>query len=342
MFVSAEEALASVHEMLQELTARHPSRVMLMLGARDAADRDIEMFVESICQSDKRGGGKRVSCEEITLKAYGKYVAELPSASLPLLVSDLATFLWWQNEPRVSDKVLDTLLRATDRLIIDSASFANPEDDLLETNKLFGAEDYDHVGISDLNWARLTFWRELLADFYDVGAYRAALDKIDLVEIDYVAPEQDENYVAPQALLFAGWLASRLGWNIIEAQSSDAHEDSAMLAFKFFRKKQDASENITVELNRVARGECKPGRLVRVELRSSVDEATAFTVARSDDNLHLLAEAKLRTNTQRGRVLPVRNRSTAQLLSREMEILCNDQIYQEAIAVATQMIDRSR
>jgi hypothetical protein len=39
--------------------------------------------------------------------------------------------------------------------------------------------------------------------------------------------------------------------------------------------------------------------------------------------------------------LPVRNRSAAQLLSREMEILCNDQIYQEAIAVAATMIDRS-
>jgi len=342
VFVSAEEALASVHEMLQELTARHPSRVMLMLGARDAADRDIEMFVESICQSDKRGGNKRVSCEEITLKAYGKYVAELPSASLPLLVSDLSTFLWWQNEPRVSDKVLDTLLRATDRLIIDSASFANPEDDLLESNKLYGAENYDHVGISDLNWARLTFWRELLADFYDVGAYRATLDEIDLVEIDYVAPEQDENSVAPQALLFAGWLSSRLGWNFADEQSPEAQEKSATLTFHFSRQPQDDAGKITVRLNRVKQGECKPGRLVRVELRSTVNEATAFTVARSDDNLHLLAEAKLGTDTHRGRVLPVRNRSTAQLLSREMEILCNDQIYLEALAVAAKMIDRSR
>src|SRR6185312_1490012 len=68
VFVSAEEALESVHQMLQELTAWHPSRVMLMLGAREAADRDIEMFVESICQTDKRGGNKRLSCEEITLK----------------------------------------------------------------------------------------------------------------------------------------------------------------------------------------------------------------------------------------------------------------------------------
>ncbi|HEY6232569.1 MAG TPA: glucose-6-phosphate dehydrogenase assembly protein OpcA [Pyrinomonadaceae bacterium] len=338
VFVCVEEALERVHEMLQELTATHPSRVLVMLGARERPDRDIEMFVESICQIDKRGGNKRVSCEEITLKAAGKYVAELPSASLPLLVSDLATFLWWQNEPRVSDKVLDTLLRATDRLIIDSASFLEPKDDLLETTKLFGAEDYDHVGISDLNWARLTFWRELLADFYDVGVYRKPLDKIDLVEIDYVATEHGPNSVAPQALLFAGWLSSRLGWKLAEAQPSE--KDSATLTLEFFRNGQEDSRRLKVRLNRVEQGECKPGRLVRVELRSSVDEAIAFTVVRSDDNLHLLAEAKLGANTHRGRVLPVRNRSTAQLLSREMEILCNDEIYQEALAVAAQIINR--
>jgi hypothetical protein len=39
-------------------------------------------------------------------------------------------------------------------------------------------------------------------------------------------------------------------------------------------------------------------------------------------------------------VLPVRNRSAAQLLSREMEILCNDQIYQEAVVLAARMIAR--
>jgi hypothetical protein len=62
-------------------------------------------------------------------------------------------------------------------------------------------------------------------------------------------------------------------------------------------------------------------------------------VARSDDNLHILSEARIGADTQRGRVFPVRNRSTAQLLSREMEILCNDQIYQEAVAAAARMIE---
>ena len=341
VFVSNHKALEDLHQMLAELTAIHPSRVLAMLGAREATDQDIEMSVESICQTDKRTGAKRLSCEEITLKAFGKFVIELPSAALPLLMPDLATFLWWRNAPHLSDKVLDKLLRATDRLVIDSLEFTNPQVDLSETNKLFSAKDYDHVGVSDLNWARLTFWRELLADFYDVAAYRTWLDGVDAVEIYYVAPDPDKLSVAPQALLFAGWLASRLEWSFTEERP--VQEDSETLSFKFrcTAREGDAAgqREIQLRLKRVDRAERKPGRLVQVELRSSHEKAGSFKVSRSDDNLYVLAEAKLGRQTHRGRILPVRNRSAAQLLSREMEILCNDQIYQEAVAVVAKMID---
>jgi glucose-6-phosphate dehydrogenase assembly protein OpcA len=337
VFVSNNAALDDLHEMLGELTAIHPSRVLAMLGLREATDEDIVMSVESICQTDKRSGARRLSCEEITLKACGKFVVELPSAALPLLMPDLSTFLWWCNAPHSSDKVLDKLLRATDRLVIDSAEFANPEVELSEINKLFNSKDYDHVGVSDLNWARLTFWRGLLADFYDVAAYRDSLDSVDSVQIDYVPPEHDETALAPQALLFAGWLASRLGWRLADEQPNQQRDES--LSFKFQVMEGSSAREIKLVLNRVERGERKPGRLVLVELRSALEGS--FKVARSDDNLYVLAEAKLGRRTHRGRVLPVRNRSAAQLLSREMEILCNDQIYQEAVAVAAKMIDRS-
>ena len=341
VFVSNDAALDDLHQMLGELTAIHPSRVLAMLGAREATDQDIEMSVESICQTDKRTGAKRLSCEEITLKAFGKFVIELPSAALPLLMPDLATFLWWRNAPHLSDKVLDKLLRATDRLVIDSLEFTNPPVDLSETNKLFSAKEYDHVGVSDLNWARLTFWRELLADFYDVASYRTWLDGVDSVEIDYVAADPQGLSVAPQALLFAGWLASRLEWRLAEERT--VQEDSETLSFKFYcaaRGDDPAGQReIQLRLKRVKQGERKPGRLVQVELRSGNERAGSFKVARSDDNLYVLAEAKVGRQTHRGRVLPVRNRSAAQLLSREMEILCNDQMYQEAVAVVAKMID---
>jgi glucose-6-phosphate dehydrogenase assembly protein OpcA len=363
VFVGSDAMLNEVHQVMPELTATHPSRVLLMLGRREAEDRDIEMSVDSFFQSDKRMGGKRLCCEEVSFKAQGKFVVELPSAALPLVVPDLSTFLWWRNSLRVSDKVFDTLVRAVDRLVLDSAEFDEPARDLIEIDKLYVQDQSSEVGISDLNWARLTLWRGLLADFYDVPAYQIWLDRIDFVGIDYAGPELAPEAVAPQALLIAGWLASRLGWTLAEEQS--INEKAETIAFEFRGSSPAVSEGVAdrvrgssptirkgvgdrtirFELNRVERGERKPGRLVRVELRSSGTESskelTSFVVTRSENNLHVLSEARLGSNTHRGRVLPVRNRSAAHLLSREMEILCNDQIYQEALAVAAKMIAHS-
>jgi glucose-6-phosphate dehydrogenase assembly protein OpcA len=364
VFVPNDQLLEDVRLLLPELTAIHPSRVLMMLGDRSAPDVDIEMAVTSFFQTDKRGGRKRLCCEEITLKAQGDFVVELPSAALPLQVSDLATFLWWRDALRVSDKVFEKLLPATDRLVIDSAEFAEPETDLVETNKLFAPDNCEKPGISDLNWARLTYWRALLADFYDVPAYQPWLEKIDYVRVDYVGPEHKPTSVAPQALLIAGWLASRLGWKLLTNETPNENDET--LSLKFSRTTEDRGSSptpesprgqpdwsgtvkegfgdreIKFELNRVDSGEHKPGRLVRVELRTNADEPASFTVARSDDNLHLTTEANLGSKVHRGRVLPVRNRSAAQLLSREMEILCNDKIYEEALALAITLIDRSR
>ena len=349
VFVTNDSLLNEVHEMMLDLTAIHPSRVLMMLGLYEAPDRDIEMSVESYCQTDKRTGARRLCCEEVILNAQGSFVSELPSAALPLLVSDLSTFLWWRHVVQTSDKVFSSLLRATDRLVIDSVEFADTRRDLLEINQLFAGGHSRRAGISDLNWARLTSWRGLLADFYDVAAYETWLHNIDHVRVDYVGPERDPESVAPQALLIAGWLASRLGWELADEQPIQGRNQT--LSFNFMTETRgssptvrEGSGTINVELNRVEQGARKPGTLAQVELSSRAEsggEPASFVVARSADNLHLLTEAKLGARVQRGRVLPVRNRSAAQLLSREMEILCNDQIYQEAVAMAARMIDRS-
>jgi glucose-6-phosphate dehydrogenase assembly protein OpcA len=345
VFVRSEAMLNEVQQVVPELTAIHPSRVLLMFGDRNAADRDIAMSVTSYCQTDKRTDAKRLCCEEVTFSARGKFVVELPSVALPLLVADLAIFLWWRNSLRGEEKVFSTLVRAADRLVIDSAEFDDPPGDLLEINSLFTDPKSGTVGISDLNWARLTLWRGLLADFYDVPAYQEWLDRIDFVGVDYVAPELAPETVAPQALLIAGWLASRLGWTLAETQS--INEQSETIAFEFRGssptvRKDVADRTIKLELNRVKTDQHKPGRLVQVKLGSAGADAeqASFVVTRSEDNLHILSEAKLGEHTHRGRVLPVRNRSAAQLLSRELEILCNDQIYQEAVDLATKMIAR--
>lgn len=319
VFLSSEDALSEVTEWIESLTAVHPGRVLLVLGRRDADDHDIEVSVTSLCQTDKRTGARRLCGEQITLKARGKFVVELPSAAVPLLVSDLLTFVYWRDALNPSDEVFRKILSAADRLVIDSLEFREPANELARTNDLFQQEVLRNVGVSDLNWERLTLWRALLADFYDVPEYQSALDRIDSVFVEYVGTGSQ----TPQALLIVAWLATRLGWTLAASNSNQSFTFAV------------AGRTILVELNQVPAGARMPGRLVKVELSAG---PTSFVVARSDDNTHILAEARIRSEVKRGRVLTVRNRSLAQLLSREMEILSNDRIYQDAIAMVARMI----
>jgi glucose-6-phosphate dehydrogenase assembly protein OpcA len=331
VFVPGKEMRNEVSGVVRDLTTIHPSRVLTLIGDEQAPDKDIEIFVESLCQTDKNTGAKRVCGEEVTITAQGKFVIELPSASIPLLVSDLSTFFWWRDRLSSSHEVLSSLLNNADRLIVDSAEFRSPKQDLIELSRVFKAAKANEVGISDLNWARLTLWRGLLADFYDVPVYASALAAVKSVQINFIGAEHDAEAIAPQALLFAGWLASRLGWTITDTRT---HETSTTVNLI----NRDGSP-ITVELNRRERENGKPGRLVRVELRCDKEGEVSFIVTRSEDNRHIVAEARFGTDTQHGRVLPVRNRSLAQLLGREMEILTNDDIYQQALSVGVEALE---
>lgn len=339
VYVPHEATLAEVNELMEDVTIAHPSRALVMLGELDASDRDIEMFVSSVCQTDKRTGAKRLCGEVVVLKARGKFVVELPSASLPLVISDLTTFLWWRDQLKLSDKVFNGLLRASDRLVIDSDEFANPLPEMVETNSLFGEAHFRHVGVSDLNWSRLTLWRGLLADFYDVPAYQTLLDNVEHMRIDYVSPAGEAETTAPQALLFAGWLANCLGWSIADNQTEQTGASQSFV-FSASSGESEASKErqIKVELKRVEAGDIRRGRLVEVELRTGEPGPASFSVRRSADGLHILAEANIGADIHRGRVLPVRNRSLAQLLSREMEIVTNDNLYQKSLAVANRLI----
>ena len=326
MFLSNEDDLSEVSEWIESLTAAHPGRVLLIMAARDADDRDIEVSVKSLCQTDKRTGARRLCGEQIILKAHGKFVVELPSAALPLLVSDLLTFVYWRDDLSAADEVFQKLVVAADRLVIDSAEFREPMRGLAYVNDVFQLAVQRNVGVSDLNWERLTLWRALLSDFYYVPEYESALDLIDSLHVHYVGTESQNESVPPQPLLIVAWLATRLGWTPGPANSDRSFAFSAA-----------GDRMISVELNRVTAGIRKPGRLAGIEIKAG---EVSFLVACSEDNTHIVAETRIRSKVKRGRVLPVRNRSLAQLLAREMEILANDRVYQEAIVMAVRMIER--
>jgi len=323
--VTSDAALAETQETIRKLAAIHPCRAVVMLADRQGADSDIEMFVSASCQTEARATNAELSCEEITLVAHGQFTSELPSAGIPLLVPDLPVFLWWPDLQRLDDDTFLPLSYAADRLVIDSVDLAAMNLQLDTVEQLFSRQGAEAIAVSDINWARLTSWRALLANFYDVHEYRTALAEQERVRIEYGAPEGNGNGIATQALLIAGWLASRLDWHI-EGPTNEAEQTL------FSARKADGGA-VALELKRVERPAMRPGRLARVELQSSQNKAS-FVVQRAENGLHLETHAMIEGRPCPGRTLPVRNRSTAELLAREMEILAKDATYEAAVRVA--------
>ncbi len=327
VFLPAEAELAPTHEVIAELTASHPCRALVMVGEIEEPDRDIEIFVSAFCEASAPTRDIQLCCEEVVLLARGRYVVELASAAAPLLVTDLPVFLWWRDRLLVGDKLFSLLISASDRLIVDSSE---SDDRGVEFSAMVHL--FKQTALSDLNWTRLNAWRISLANFYDVAEHRPALDAVSRVKLDYTAQERHPEGLSPQALLIGGWLASRLDWTLAETEPIKEQDGTRALIF------QKGERQITLELTRVANSGINPGRLVRVEFEATGENQAQFEVRRSDDGSHLQTRVRVGAVTHPGRVLPLRNQSMAQLLSRELEILIRDWVYEDAVRMVVQMM----
>jgi glucose-6-phosphate dehydrogenase assembly protein OpcA len=338
VYVASEAALDEVNQVLGEITSAHPCRVIVMLAERDEADQDIEMFVSAHCLVQAGGDHKNLCGEQVTLKARGRFTVELPSAAVPLIVPDLPIFLWWRDAPRLHDQIFADLSRAADRVVIDSADFGRPYEDVLELVALLKRRRAEQAAISDLNWARLTSWRTFLASFYDVEDYRAALRSVNRVRIEYVPHSLAPDVIAPKALILAGWLASRLGWQVAPGQSlTQGEQGGASPAVVTFEKD---GRRVAVEFSGVERDERMQGWIARLVL-SAEDEAGSrnFIVLRSEDGRYLETEVTGEGEARSARTLTGGDKTEAELVERELEIISHDRIYEEAITAAASMLE---
>lgn len=337
VYVASNEALEEVNGLLSHVTGVHPCRAIVMVAEREADDMDIEMLVSSYCRFASASEARSLCGEQVTLRARGRYSVELPSAAEPLLVPDLPVFLWWRDRPRLGDEVFRRLSHASDRVVFDSADFLEAHRDLLALDSLLQKERAAHTGLSDLNWARLTSWRGLLAGFYDVREYRAPLEKMGRIRIEYVAPEREPQRIAPKALILAGWLASRLGWRV-----AGQGEESGTGARAIPMERDGRA--ITLEFESVERAqEVMHGWIARVELAAGAEEGgdapSAFVVSRSEDGRYLETQVVVGDERRASRLLVGGDKTEAELLERELEILGHDRVYEDAVRAAALMLE---
>ena len=208
------ESLTRNTRLLARITENHACRA-IVIGADPRAKNDrMEAWISAHCHLS-RAGTKRVCSEQISFLLEGAMVKLLPSIVFSQLDSDLPLYLWWQAE--FAEPMDPQLWSWIDRLIYDSQSWRdfNAQMRLVETAQ---REAKQRIVLCDLNWTRLVHFRLAFAQFFDHPGSHHHFREIESGSIVF------GNEFRSTAILFIGWLAAQLGWEIRNGKKSNEVE----------------------------------------------------------------------------------------------------------------------
>lgn len=316
-------------QSISELALRHPCRAIIVLADRAGREAAVQR-IDMQCHLPIADGARQVSYEQILVRAQGNVADRLSSAVIPLLVPDLPVFLWWTGTPPTSGRTFGDLVGLADRLIVDSSDAARPEVMLPSLARLC-AQAHGLFGLTDLNWTRLTPWRETATSFFDVPSWRDFLDGITGVRVGFAVDMDGRDIHPSQALLFVGWLASRLGWRPLEML---APSEAGGLLFAIAR--HDGARIMVRVRPRFERG-LDEGDISGVRLQATRGESAEFVVKRQPDPEHQTATVLVGGERRWERTLPLPSPAIVELIGEELSILGSDKTYEQALRALVEL-----
>ena len=182
--VGPPERTGEAHQVLEALGHQAAVRsILITLGDKPEAE----------IQTD----GDVVTIEGLVPRYLNNAVAKLRVSSMPSLA-------WWRGGER---QELEDLADLVDRVVLDSV---DPSPDWAVADVLAQS-----TTISDLRWTRLTRWRGLMAQFFDIPGNQANGTLFTRLDIAAGDPQTGR--------LFGGWMASRLpGGDALQVTLTDA------------------------------------------------------------------------------------------------------------------------
>jgi glucose-6-phosphate dehydrogenase assembly protein OpcA len=191
---------------IDRVTLTHPCRAILV--ELDDAIRDAKAILASHYRRPGEGDPARY-WEEVRILAPTGGVHQAMSAASTIVLPGLPVQTWWPGIVPFDSDLYNHVVEISDRLLLNSARFRDPRAGLAE---LAAAIDVAHesVAFTDLSWSRITPWRVLTAELFDAPADQDLLDSIENVVVEY--SRSADGIESVEALLYVGWIASRLGW----------------------------------------------------------------------------------------------------------------------------------
>ena len=182
---------------LEDVGRYNASRTVLCTV--EAGRSTLDAHASMAYPDDPSPGQPAVLTEGVEIAIGPQHVAALDAIVDPVIVSELMTVVW---APHGHADAIDALDRLAHVVLLDSSEDFEIGEALARVSALA-----ERAYVVDLSWLRSVPWRERVCASFDPPAERPSLAKISAVTVRH-HPES-----GAAALMFLGWLASRLGWD---------------------------------------------------------------------------------------------------------------------------------
>ena len=177
VFAEPQEDPNDAGESIAALMRENPSRA-IVVRLKQNADLQARVFAQCWMPFGSR---RQICCEQIEISGATEALEDVGAAILPLLAPDLPVIFWVRDATLLAR--FGAWAQVATKIVIHSA---RSTDSTGVMRQVLGQKSGI---IADLTWARLTRWRELIAQVFENPVYLAKLPEVDTVRIHYVTPE---------------------------------------------------------------------------------------------------------------------------------------------------------
>jgi glucose-6-phosphate dehydrogenase assembly protein OpcA len=316
----------SAARIADELIMRHPSRVIVLAARRGPRFKlDAEVTVHSHPLASHG-----LVFERVLLRAAGAHPEGLDTLVIPLLIPHLQSYLWWMEDPDPDNAAMRSVMYICDRLVVDTAMGQATR--LASLSSHFtgaaaaerGSQVWSRLVLGDLNWTRLTVFRDALASIFDEGHRAEYLDELESLELTGVRAGREP--VSAAEILFAAWLTSRVGLSAPEpirggVTLAGAHNNRVSVTF---RAREARKTGVTAPALFGFRLRAKRGsRHIEVSLQ----------LRRGEGYVTLQESGQAPTH----RTVPLALLSDSEVLSRELDRIGKDRVFEDSLLAAARM-----
>lgn len=243
-----------LHKLVHTVIEKFPCRIIFIeLEKSSTVD-----FLNITVSKEFFQNGESIACDQITINASADKASQIPFIVLEYIVPDLPVYLFWAQNPKKENPLLQQLLKFSSRLVFDADCTDNLQN---FSREILAQLDEYPIDMMDLDWAFLGRWRYVLRQTFESDERIRQL--LDATEIKITYNQVQNPFLKnlqTRAIYLQGWLASRFKWN---CRKIETEGDVRTIHY----------EGRIIKLIPGSIEEVPPGAIIRIEFTNELSES---------------------------------------------------------------------